>query len=660
MKRPSAFELAARGAVALAVLFTAATLVAAVRWRHDVHGILLAALVVVMLALPIVGAAAVRAAPRNAVGWIFLCAGVSFPLAMGAYLYATAAFNHGVDLPDARWAGWLDGWPWVPGLAMIGTVGILLFPDGRLPGPRWRPVLWTEIALLAALTMSALFGAHLLDFPDEPNPTALPGGFGDGFESLIGVIVLVAPLSTLGATSLHLRRRRERDPGRARALALVTPAAWLVAASWWGCIVVAMLGGTSVDVLPVESLGMLAVAITSWIAIHRYGLFDTRLVLQRSLVFGGLSLGVVLLYLGAVSALGVLASDAVVRPMAVALAALAALPFRDVLQRLANRLVYGATDNPYGALVRLGERLADSAAPTEVLPAAAHTVQETLRLPYVAIRVGDEIMAGAGTPAGVRREERPLVFANETIGTLVVEARDEPFTPSERELLDGITRQVATAVHAVSLTADLVRSREKLVTATEEERRRLRRDLHDGLGPALAGIVLGLQSARRRLDGDDDPVGERLDTLTAQTQEAVAEVRRLVYGLRPPALDELGLLGALDEQAKTLGPITVHGPVERPRLGAAVEAAAYRIALEAMTNVNRHARATACTVRVDVDSALHLEIEDDGVGLPSAFNAGVGITSMRERATELGGTCTIDGRRPSGTRVRVSIPLGAP
>jgi signal transduction histidine kinase len=209
----------------------------------------------------------------------------------------------------------------------------------------------------------------------------------------------------------------------------------------------------------------------------------------------------------------------------------------------------------------------------------------------------------------------------------------------------------------VSLTTDLLRSRERLVAATEEERRRLRRDLHDGLGPALAGVVLGLQLAKGRLDHDPDSVRERLDVLTAQTQQAVAEVRRLVYGLRPPALDELGLVGALDEQARTLGPITVHGPDTPLALPAAVEVAAYRIAVEAMTNVVRHAHARDCTVRVRIDGALHLEIADDGVGLPEGYRAGVGITSMRERAAELGGSCTIEPRTPHGTLVRVCVPL---
>ena len=222
----------------------------------------------------------------------------------------------------------------------------------------------------------------------------------------------------------------------------------------------------------------------------------------------------------------------------------------------------------------------------------------------------------------------------------------------ETRLLNEIIRQVAAAGHAVALTADVRRSREHLVTATEEERRRLRRDLHDGLGPGLAGMVLGLARARRQIPSDPDAAAAQLDALTRQTQEAIAEVRRLVEGLRPAALDEVGLVAALTQRAESFGGITVTGPDPAPELPAAAEVAAYRIAVEAMTNITRHARARAATVQIAVDGHLQLEITDDGQGLPDAFRAGVGISSMRERAAELGGHCTVEPVSPRGTRVQ--------
>ena len=197
------------------------------------------------------------------------------------------------------------------------------------------------------------------------------------------------------------------------------------------------------------------------------------------------------------------------------------------------------------------------------------------------------------------------------------------------------------------------------MAATEEERRRLRRDLHDGLGPALAGVVLGLHRARARVPGDPVAAQAQLDDLTAQVQGAVADVRRLVYGLRPPAVDELGLVGAIEEQAQAMGGVEVHGEVDGD-LPAAVEVAAYRIALEAMTNSLRHGGGRWCRVGVELNGALHVVVEDDGVGLPEQFRAGVGIASMRERATELGGTCAVERRNPSGTTVRAVLPVTVP
>jgi two-component system NarL family sensor kinase len=649
-----------RVAVAVATVLAVAAAVVGLRYRPGPLAVTFAVLALAFVSVPVVGAAAARAAPANPVGWILLASGVFLPVATGGYLYAQAAFASGSRLSGASLAGWLDGWPWVPAIAVVPAVGLLLFPTGRPPSAGWRPVLWAGYVVLAVLTASTLFGPGLLDFPDRRNPTALPGAAGSFAQSLGVTIVLIAPLSTVGAWSVQRRRHRTADPRQVRAVTLVAPAAWLIAASWWGCIVVTGVTGNSIYALPAEAVAMVALAGTAWVAIRRYGLFDARLVLSRALLYGSLSLCVVAAYLLVGAGVERITSTAIGGPVAVAVAVLIALPLRDLLARAVNRLVYGYRDDPYGALARVGYRLADAAAPDDVLPAVARSVRDALRVPYVVIEIGATVTE-VGRSADAPREEFPLVFAGETIGVLAAERRAGglPFTAAERGLLAGLARQVAAAGHAVSLTRDLLRSRERLVAGTEEERRRLRRDLHDGLGPGLAGVVLGLQRARRRLADDPAGAAAQLDALTAQTQQAIAEVRRLVYDLRPPALDELGLVGALTEQARAFGDITVVGPPTQPQLPAAVEVAAYRIALEAMTNTTRHAHASSATVRVAIDGALHLEITDDGAGLPTGFRAGVGITSMRERAAELGGRCTVESRSPSGTCVRATLPLAA-
>ena len=257
----------------------------------------------------------------------------------------------------------------------------------------------------------------------------------------------------------------------------------------------------------------------------------------------------------------------------------------------------------------------------------------------------------------------PLDYQNDLIGHLHVGQRSsaEPFTPTERQLLEDITRQIEVAVHNVRLTADLQRSRERLVTAREEERRRIRRDLHDGLGPKLAAQTLNLEAAIDALDRDPEAARLLLTGMMAESQSVVVEIRRLVYGLRPPALDELGLLGALAEQAARYThnglQVTVSAPDSLPPLPAATEVAAYRIVQEALTNVVRHAQATTCTVSIAVHDAVHLVIQDDGRGLPPIPRAGLGLNSMRERAEEIGGTCMVETGANSGTRVVVRLPF---
>jgi signal transduction histidine kinase len=214
----------------------------------------------------------------------------------------------------------------------------------------------------------------------------------------------------------------------------------------------------------------------------------------------------------------------------------------------------------------------------------------------------------------------------------------------------------------VRLTADLQKSRERIVTTREEERRRLRRDLHDGLGPSLASITLQLEALRNLMRKNPDAANHLINDLQTQMQTAITDVRRLVYELRPPALDDLGLVSALRQHAARTSQveglnISVEVSEPLPPLPAAIEVVAYRIALEAMTNVVRHARATSCVVRLWLTDALHLEITDDGIGIAPDRHAGIGLNSMRERAEELGGTCRIGLNAPGGTRVVARLPL---
>jgi signal transduction histidine kinase len=257
----------------------------------------------------------------------------------------------------------------------------------------------------------------------------------------------------------------------------------------------------------------------------------------------------------------------------------------------------------------------------------------------------------------------PLVYLGAEVGRLQVAPRsgESELDSEDRRLLTDLSRQVGVAAHVVRLTEDLRRSREQLVSAREEERRRLRRDLHDGLGPMHASQALSIDTAELLMGRDPAEAAALLREVKAQTQSAIAEIRRVVYGLRPPALDDLGLAGALRELASRLVGATIEVRVEAPRqlapLPAAAEVAAYRIAQEALANVAHHSGARHCTLTLAISDKLTLTVSDDGVGIPTGRTAGVGLFSMRERAEELGGSLEVSTGSGTGTTVYATLPL---
>jgi len=324
---------------------------------------------------------------------------------------------------------------------------------------------------------------------------------------------------------------------------------------------------------------------------------------------------------------------------------------------------------PYEALARLGRLVEESGGTESALDSVVKAIADSLRLPYVALelRLGDGWRQAAVYSHDIPSEVTafPLISQRETVGRLVVgtRSRDERLGPDDKRLLADLARQAGPATHAVALRQALDASRAGLVTAREEERRRLRRDLHDGLGPTLAGLTLGLDTARARAEGQPE-LQELLGRLKAETQRAVTDVRRIVYGLRPPALDEFGLVGSLREEVGRLRheapalTVTLDAPDEGlADLPAAVEVACYRIVTEALTNVTRHAHATRCSVQINLDHGLDVDVRDDGVGLPEGWRTGVGIASMRERVTELGGKLAIEPCLPHGTRITACLPI---
>jgi signal transduction histidine kinase len=431
----------------------------------------------------------------------------------------------------------------------------------------------------------------------------------------------------------------------------------------------------------------LFIPVSIAISVMRYRLWDIDIILSRTLVYGILSAGIVVTYILLVGALSVLSQttgNLLISLLATGLIAFLFQPLRERLQGSVNRLLYGDRDDPYAALSRLGRRLESTITPEAVLPTVVTTVREALKLPYTAIYLklqDDEhkiIAESASTSLrvengkicvpGMEREGQciPLIHQGETLGYLVLGPRtpNEAFSSSDLRLVDDLAPQVGVAVHAMRLTSDLQRSREQLVLTREEERRRLRRDLHDDLGPTLASLGLTASTAAILIPTDPNVAIKMVNELESQIRATVGNVRRLVYDLRPPTLDELGLLAAVRERADRYSNapngfhVSVDAPAELPALLAAVEVAAYRIVQEALANISKHAQARQCTIRFTHHTGLQIEITDDGIGLPRTITPGVGLRSLRERAEELGGSCLIERRAEGGTRVLARLPIG--
>lgn len=607
--------------------------------------------------------------PGNTCGWLLGGAAAIAHLGIVAQDLVQAdsagpGESTGLVVASAWVASWLT---FVAGGLLLSLV--LRFPTGSLPTPRWRVV---EFGLIMGVALGALSVA-LMPGPLEASPrienplgvesmrTAL-AGTGDAAQTLL----LAAALAVIASLVLRFQRA---GIGERQQLKWVLFAVVLLAIG----VILAGLVGSSGTLNEASFFlavaGFVALPASIGIAILRHRLFDIDILINRTIVYAVMTAGVIGFYIGVVGTLtGVIGRnvDLGASLVATGVVAVAFNPVREGLQRLVNRVMFGRRDDPYSVVAQLGHELEAVVNPSEVLPAITETLVSSLRLPYVAVVLYEggvrTLVAEHGIPDGFS-ETFVLSHHGEKVGELVVRPRvgSRELHSRDRELLEDLTRQIAPAAHAVRLTEALRRSRGSIVRARAEERRRLRRDLHDGLGPELAGIALGIAAVQQSFDEHPQDARQRLSKVDEQLRAAIANIRTIVAGLVPPELERLGLMGALREKAQTFSDPSLMRVVVEGEVGgidAAEELAAYRIALEALTNAAKHSGACECHIRLWQEDALYLEVTDNGSGVAPEAPSGTGIASMRERAEEIGGTVTVSASRSGGTVVTARLPVG--
>jgi signal transduction histidine kinase len=603
--------------------------------------------------------------PWHPIGWLFLAAGVAEATSAAGIQLLGLGIRQGWDTGAIRLianVSLLYSWPWAVGLFL--PVALLLFPDGRPASRRWRWLIW------AAAAESVLFVLSLANpAPQRFGPYRIAPYLAIPSYGRLGALWAVsnlafAALYAAAFASLVVRYRRGSDIERRQLLWLLLAG---VAALAYGAVVWGIFATGPILGLLVFTLIPAAVAV----AVLRYQLLDIRLVVSRTLVYVLLTAGAAGAYVGMVALLDEMVRSRVSLESAVVASVIIAIgfnPARVRLQRLIDRALYGDRGDPVRAMSLVGERLAGTG--TAGLASVLEALCDSLRLPFAAVRFGPAEAASYGTPPELLHRTG-LSYDGARIGELVVGLRSgqRRLSPSDIAVLELLAGPLAVALHATALSAALQESRLSIVAAREEERRRLRRDLHDGLGPALTGIAFKADAARNTLRTEPAQASELLGALRADTTAAIADIRRLVYDLRPPALDDLGLIGSVRQQSARLAqrpdggsvPVAISAPETLPPLPAAVEVAGYRIITEAMTNAARHSGATRIDVRLTLaGDGLCIEVCDDGGttgGAGEAWQPGFGLISMRERAAELGGSCQAGPDPGGGGRVTARLPL---
>ncbi|MEV8464017.1 MULTISPECIES: sensor histidine kinase [Streptomyces] len=608
---------------------------------------------------PLVGAVAARGRPRNPVCWLMLLPAMIGPYHLLAYYAGYSRLVAAKPLPGWEVGAWVGCWGFV-GYWFATPLVPLLFPYGRLETVPRRVCARIVVTVAGIGTLATMLRPSGTDpVPGVPNPLGTAG-----WEWLHVVMLVCAVATMLGGTLvaavfLVLRTRAATGAERVQ-LQWLMLGGLLMAFSFLSLLLDDVQQPALVGDL-VMLIGLLGPPASVAVAMLRHGLFDVELVLGRAIVFTVLSALVLGVYAGVVAGARLIAPGSLTGTCLLAFTALIAANGRGAVQAAVDRTLFGHRHDPYAVVAHVGRRVAPAGEPAEAMQHLVDALRSALRLPYAAFE-SPAVAAASGTPAaGAGWRSFPCRALGRELGVLRVGRRsvNDPWTAKEQAAVEEVADRAGTLAYAAGLVEDIARSRSRILSVREEERRRLRADLHDGIGPSLAGTAHQLDALARRID--DPCLADCARTLRDRLRSTVVDLRTVVQGLRPAVLDQLGLRGALRELLAGYDTPACHSSIDGACHGlpAAVEVAAYAIAAEAVANAVRHSAAGRLELTAHVeDTVLILSIRDNGRGIPPRHRPGVGLRSMGERAAEVGGRLEVTTAPGEGTLVRATLPVG--
>jgi signal transduction histidine kinase len=629
---------------------------------------------VVELAVPVVGLVLASRRPANRIGWLLLAAG----LGVGLLAFAASYAHHALAAapgsgPAGRAFAWLSNWIFVILIAVLAFV-FLLFPDGRLCSPRWRPAAWFTggvftLAAAALIVNATRFWSDPFSSAQEESPL-----------EVTAVILMIAAMVVSVAAAVV---RFARSAGEER-----LQLKWFAAAAVF--VVATLISSLTTDSAKVlGELALLCLFVAIGVAVLKYRLYDIDIVISKAVLYGSLAIFITAVYAALVVGVGTLAGNQrspLLAALAAAVVAVAFQPVRQRAGRLANRVVYGRRATPYQVLSDFAGRIGGAYASQDVLPQMARTAAAGTGAEQVVVwlRVDDELrpeaFSGSGRPAATLPLDRlsaggpavdgqampllpdcdmsvPVVHQGELLGAISVRMpKDEPLRPAGRQLIADVASQAGLVLANAALIEDLRASRQRLVAAQDEARRRLERNLHDGAQQDLIALAIKLNLAATTVT--EDPAMQILGELKADAAGALANLRDLARGIYPPLLAELGLAAALGAQAaKSAVPVTVQAD-GIGRFGQDAEAAVYFCCLEALQNTAKYAHATQARICLHAQGgSLRFTVSDDGTGYDTRHTPmGSGLRNMADRLAALGGRLEINSAPSQGTAITGHLP----